>query len=162
MSDTREIERGIAAATAVFEKDVGVWDAEVEIRPAPGAPAIRQSGVSTNRRISGGRWLVVDYRADSGFEGHGVYGGDSGTGKYTGVWVDSAQSTIARSEGTWDAARRTMTFVTEARHEGRTLRYREITETHDDGSQTYRNLVPMPDGTEHEMIRTIYRRRPCA
>lgn len=70
MNDPK-IEEQIAARTAVFEKDVGVWDSEMEIRPAPGAPTARQKGVSTNHLI-GGRWLVVDYRADSGFEGHGI------------------------------------------------------------------------------------------
>ncbi len=145
--------------TAVFAKDEGVWDAEVEIRPGPGAPVVRQKGVSTNRRIGGGRWLIVDYRAESGFEGHGVYGYDAAKGKYTAAWVDSMQACIARSEGDWDPATRTMTFVTEATHGGRTIRYREITQTLPDGTQVYRNLVPTPDGGEFEMIRSVYRRR---
>ncbi len=148
----------IAAATAVFEKDVGVWEAETEVHPAPGMPAIRHKATSTNRRIGGGRWLIVDYKADSGFEGHGIYGWDPATGKYTGVWVDSMQSSIARSEGTWDPATRTMTFVTETAHQGRTVRYREVTQTLEDGTQVYRNLVPMPDSGEFEMIRTTYSR----
>ena len=101
----------------------------------------------------------MDYRADSGFEGHGVYGYDAAKGKYTAAWVDSMQSCIARSEGDWDPATRTMTFVTEAAHGGRTIRYREITQTLPDGTQVYRNLVPTPDGGEFEMIRSVYRRR---
>ena len=152
-----EIETQIAAV-AVFQKDVGEWDADIEVRPAPGAPAIKQKGVSTNRLVSG-RWLVVDYRADSGFEGHGIYGWDSAKRKYTGAWVDSMQTCIARSEGTWDPSKRTMTFLTETTHGGRTIQYRETTETRDDGTQVYRNLVPTPDGGEHEMIKTVLRRR---
>lgn len=144
-------------ATAVFQKDLGVWEAEIEIRPTPGAEPFRQKGSTTNR-IIGGRWLIVDHRAETGYEGHGVYGWDPATGKYTGVWVDSMQSAIARSEGTWDAATRTMTFITETTHQGRPVRYREVIRTLEDGTQVYSNLVPAPDGSEFEMIRSTYRK----
>jgi hypothetical protein len=155
----RTVEEKIAAATAVFEKDVGTWDADAEIRPGPGAPVIKHKAVSTNRRIGGGKWLIVDYRADSGFEGHGVYGWDPDKEKYTGVWVDSMGTSMARSEGTWDPSTRTTTFESEAFHQGRTVRYREITQTLDDGTQVYRHVLPTPDGGEFEMIRATYRRR---
>ena len=98
MTDPKLAEK-IAAATAVFAKDEGTWDAEMEIRPGPGAEPLRQKGVSTNKRIGGGRWLVVDFRAETGFEGHGIYGWDASTEKYTGVWVDSMQTAISRAEG---------------------------------------------------------------
>ena len=149
----------IAKATEVFEKDVGDWDVEMEIRPAPEAPPIRFKAVSTSRRIGGGRWLVVDHRAETGFEGHGIYGWDPSTGKYTGAWVDSTQTSITRSEGTWDAAARTMTFVTSGTHGDKPIGYREVTESMPDGTRVYRNLIPMPDGGEFEMIRAVYRKK---
>lgn len=142
----------------VFDKDLGEWDAETEVRPRPGAAPIKSQGVATNRLVAG-RWLVTDYRSDSGFEGHGVYGWDADKGKYTGSWVDSMQTAIARGEGSWDPDKRTMTFQVEVTHGGKTLRYRETTETQSDGVQVYRNYVPTPDGGEFEMIRTVYRRR---
>jgi hypothetical protein len=134
-------------------------DAEVDVTLAPGVPPIHQKGVTTNRLIGGGRWLVVDYKADSGFEGHGVYGWDPSAGNYVGVWVDSMQSSIARSTGAWDPATRTMTFQSEATHQGQTVRYTETTQAIEDGTQVYRNLVPTPDGGHFEMIRSVYRRR---
>ena len=154
-----KLEERIAAATAVFAKDEGVWDAETEVRPGPGAAPVRSKGVFTNKRIGGGRWLVVDYRADSGFEGHGVYGWDASMEKYTGVWVDSMQTAISRAEGSWDPATKTMSYDVEVTHGGQKIRYRELTQTQPDGSQVYRNLVPMPEGGEFEMIRTTYRKR---
>src|SRR5687767_7116392 len=57
----------LAPEHKVFEKDVGLWDAEIEVRPGPGAPVQRSRGVSENRLTCGGAWLVTDYRADSGF-----------------------------------------------------------------------------------------------
>lgn len=159
MSDPK-LEEKIAAMTAVFAKDEGVWDAETEIRPGPGATPLRTKGVSANKRIGGGRWLVVDYRTDSGFEGHGIYGWDARAEKYAGVWVDSMQTAISRAEGSWDPATKTMTYHVEATHGGQKVRYREETRTQPDGSLLYRHLVPTPDGGEFEMIRTIYRKRP--
>lgn len=158
MNDPK-LEERIAAATAVFAKDEGVWDAETEVRPGPGATPVKSRGTFTNRRIGGGRWLVIDYRSDSGFDGHGIYGWDAGTGKYTGVWVDSMQTAISRAEGSWNPATKTMTFHVEVTHAGQLVRYREETTTLPDGSQIYRNLVPTPDSAEFEMIRTVYRRR---
>lgn len=152
-------ERAIAEANAVFDKDVGTWDAEMEIRPAPDAPVIRVTGVSHNRRIADGRWLVVDYKASSGFEGHGIYGWDPARDAYVGVWADSTHSALAHATGTWDAASKTMTFESEARIGDRTIRYREVTQTLDDGSLLYRNVVPLSDGKEFDLIRGIYRRR---
>ena len=154
-----KLDEKIAAATAIFAKDEGIWDAEMEIRPAPGAEPFRQKGVSTNKRIAGGRWLVVDFKAETGFEGHGIYGWDASTEKYTGVWVDSMQTAISRAEGSWDPATKTMTFHVEVMHAGQKVRYREETKTLPDGSLVYRNLVPTPDGGEYEMIRATYRRR---
>jgi len=58
-----------------------------------------------------------------------------------------------------DAATRTMTFHSEAVHQGQTVRYREITQTRDDGAQVYRRLLPTTEGGEFEMIRATYRRR---
>ena len=147
-----------ASALQVFEKDLGTWDVELEIHPGPGAPVVTTKGTSTNRLVAG-RWLVTDHTTESGFEGHGVYGWDSGQASYVGVWVDSGGAGIARGVGTWDESSRTMTFRFEVEHEGRTVRYREVTESLDDGTRRYRNLMATPDGGEFEAITATYRRR---
>jgi hypothetical protein len=151
-------EDAVLAAIAVFDKDIGEWDVDIAVTP-PGAPGPNRSKGRASNRLVGGRWLVCDYRSDSGFEGHGVYGFDPSLGRYVGTWVDGMQSAFARSVGTWDAESRTMTYETETTHQGRPFRYRETTTTLPDGSLEYRNLVPMPDGSEHVLIHSIYRRR---
>lgn len=145
-------------ALRVFQKDVGTWDAELTITPGPGAPPIVQTGVSQNRLL-GDSWLIVDYRAASGFEGHGVYGWDDLRRCYIGTWIDSVSPTMARLEGSWDIATRTMSFTAETLRDGNPFRYREVTRTLDEGVQLYQNLVPLPGGGEFELIRTIYRRK---
>lgn len=158
MSGDEERARRIAAATRVFDKDIGTWDAEAEIHAAPGAAPIRQRGVYENRVVAG-RWLVIDYRADSGYEGHGVYGWDDVKGHYVGTWVDSMGGAIAHSVGTWDEANRTLTYVTETGEPPNARRYREITRTLADGVQVYENLVPSADGSEFLLIRIDAKRR---
>ena len=150
----------LAPELKVFEKDVGTWDADVEVRPMPGAPLIPSRGLMVNRLIGGGRWLVSDFTNEtSGFQGHGVYGYDPAKKKYTGVWVDNARTFLAVAEGTWDAATHTMTFDTEIALPDRRMRWRETTQSKDADTQVFRSLMPTPEGGEFEMMTVTYRRR---
>jgi hypothetical protein len=148
-----------AAAVARLADDVGTWDTELEITPYPGAPVNRTTGTAVNRLV-GGLWLVTDQSTESGFEGHGVYGWDPGAGCYVATWVDVAGAGMARGTGTWDEAERTMTYKLEVGlSSGDAVRYREVTQVVDEGTRIYRNLMPTPDGGEHEVIRATFRRR---
>lgn len=150
----------LAPEHRVFEKDVGTWDAEIEVRMGPGAEPQRSKGVSVNRLVGGGAWLVTDYQTDSGFEGHGVYGFDQTKQKYVGTWVDTMRRFMVVAEGEWDAERKRMSFRGEASMpDGRVLRWREETTTVEDGHQIFRSFMPLPDGTEFEMMTVNYRRR---
>jgi hypothetical protein len=149
------------AEHAVFQKDVGTWEAEVEVRPGPGAPPQRSRGVAVNRLACGGLWLVTEYKSEgTGFEGHGLYGWDPAKKKYVGTWVDNMRTTLALAEGTWDAGSRTMTYWHELkRPEGSVMRWREVTQTRDADTQVFRSFIPLPDGTEFEMMTITYTRR---
>jgi hypothetical protein len=157
MSEHGAADDRAAEAIRVFDKDLGTWDTELQIRPGPGAEPITTKGRTVNRLV-GGRWLVSDHTTESGFEGHGVYGWDADQGRYVAVWVDAAGGGMARGVGDWDEASRTMTYHFEVEHQGRKVRYRELTETQDDGSLAYRNLMATPDGGEYEAITATYRR----
>ena len=144
---------------ALLARDAGTWDAEVTIRPAPGAPPIISRGVSRNRMVCGGRWLVIDFSNETGFEGHGVYGWDPQRRSYVSTWVDSMRSFLVVAVGHHDAERRTTTYHTEATTpDGRTLRWREETRAVDDDTREFRQLFPGPDG-DVETMSVIYRRR---
>jgi hypothetical protein len=145
-------------AQRVLTKDLGTWDVELVITPGPGAPPNTTKGTATNRLVAG-RWLVTDHTTESGFEGHGVYGWDEANACFVGVWVDSGGAGIARGVGTWDDAGRTMTFDMEVEHQGQTIRYQEVTESLEDGTRRYRNVMSMPGGDEFEVITATYRRR---
>lgn len=144
--------------TAVFAKDVGTWDAEIVIRPGPGAPELRSKGVSVQKLV-GGRWLVADFTNESGFEGHGLFGWDETRKSYVGTWVDTMRTFLAVMAGAYDAESRTMTYSVETTTpDGRAVRWREVTQTVDADTQIFRQLWPAPDG-DFEMMTVTYRRR---
>jgi hypothetical protein len=140
--------------------DAGTWDAEVTIVPGPGAPPLPSRGVSVARVACGGHWLLVDFRNETGFEGHGVYGYDPSRKAFVSTWVDNLRNFLVVATGEWDADRRVMTYSTEATlGDGRTLRWREETERVDADTRRFRQLFPGPDGNDFEMMVVVYRRR---
>ena len=144
----------------VFLKDIGTWDADIEVRSTPGGPVQRSKGVYTNRLIADGRWLVTDYRNETtGFEGHGIYGYDELKKKYAGVWVDAQRTFLTVAEGNYNESQRSLALSSEIKMAGRTLRWREVTETKDPDTQVFRSFMPVPEGGEFEMITVTYRRR---
>jgi len=149
----------VDAPEKVFEKDVGTWDAEVIVRPGPGAPEQRSTGVSVSRLV-GGRWLVTDFTNEtSGFDGHGIHGWDAARKAYVGTWVDPMRTFMTVMEGAWDPETQTMTYHAEARlPDGRTLTWRELNQRVDERTQVFRQLWALPGG-EHEMMTVTYRRR---
>jgi hypothetical protein len=145
----------------IFLKDVGTWDATVEIRLTPGGAPQVSKGVASNRVVSEGHWLVTEFRNETtGFEGHGIYGWDPAKGKYVGVWVDNMRSFVALAEGSWDANTKTMTLWTEAPGPGgKPVRWREATQTVNSDTQVFRSYLPLPDGGEFELMTVTYKRR---
>jgi len=147
------------AETKLFEKDIGTWDAEIEVIPQPGADPQRSTGVMVNRLV-GGRWLVASFKNEAtGFEGHGIYGWDATKQAYVGTWVDPMRSSLVVAEGTLDEAARTMTYRFELIQNGRTMRWRDVTTFVDDNTQVFRSILELAPDREHEVLTATYRRR---
>jgi hypothetical protein len=144
---------------SVFQKDVGAWDVALSIRMGPGDPQESQ-GVALGRLVSGGRWLVVEFRNETtGFEGHGVYGWDAVKQRYVGNWVDDMRPFMAIGEGTWDEGTRTMTWLTDVPGpDGNPMRLRETMQAVSDDEKSYRVFVPGPAG-DFEMMTAKYTRK---
>lgn len=139
----------------VLEKDVGEWDAKVEVYAGP-VPS-SSTGRMTSRLTCGGKWLVSDYVGDSGFSGHGMWTWDPAKRRYVGIWADDMTSFVAPGEGTWDPATRTMTFHYEAKIGDRVVKWRQTTQTVDADTLVFRSF--MPDTATTEMMKATYVRR---
>ncbi len=145
---------------ALLEKDVGEWDAAITVTSVPGAPPQASTGRLVGRLISGGRWLLTDFKNHTtGFEGHGIYGYNAASKRYVGTWVDDMRTNLYLGEGDWDEATKTMTYRwTASMPDGKVMQWRETTEVVSEAEQIFRVLFPSPEGAEFEMMRVIYRR----
>ena len=88
---------------------VGTFDALVHAGPTP------EKGSVTTKLMDNGLWAVMDFQSQMmgmPFVGHEVIGYDLAKKKYVSTWVDSMTSHMFVSEGTWDAAKKTLTMTT--------------------------------------------------
>ena len=138
--------------TELFAHDIGTWDGEIEVRPQPGAAPQHSRGVMTNRMV--GAWMVSDFKNDTGFEGHGIYGWDAAKQCFVATWVDAMRTSLVIGHGTLDEATRTMTY----RYEQGPMKWRDIVTFPEDGTQRFRSVLSLPSG-DHEVVTAIYRRR---
>ena len=145
----------------LFKSDVGTWDVKIEINMAPGAPPQESKGVARNRLACGGLWLIMEFLNETTcFEGHGIYGYDPAKGKYVGTWVDPMRTFLTISEGSYDSATKTMTMWFEiAGPQGKSMKWREVTERKDDDTRVWRSIMKGADGHEFEVMKALYTRR---
>jgi Protein of unknown function (DUF1579) len=145
----------------VLKRDVGTWDATVEIVPGPGMSPITASGVETNTLFAG-RWLLTEYTSEmmgQPFEGHGMSGWDSQKKVYVSTWADTMATGISRGEATFDAATNTMTGWMEIESPaGGTVRVKTVATWPTDDERVVKTYMP-ETATEPYMTMT-YPRRP--
>lgn len=145
---------------ARLRKDVGEWEATITVTPQPGAPPQPSTGRLSAHLISGGRWLVTDFKNHTtGFEGHGIYGFNPALKRYVGTWVDDMRTSLYVGEGTFDDGTSTMTYEWKASMpDGRNMTWRETSKLVSEDERLFRVLFALPDGSEFEMMRVVYRR----
>jgi hypothetical protein len=145
----------------VFKKDVGTWDATVEMMMPPEPPS---KGTETNVLGPGGLWLISDFKADTmmgaPFQGHGVSGWDPAKKKYVGTWVDSMSTSILVSEGTYDPATKTSTGTIEGPGpDGKPMKIKAVTQYKDNDTRVFTMYMKGSDGKEAPSMRISYKRR---
>ncbi|MGO4221253.1 DUF1579 domain-containing protein [Lysobacter sp. TAF61] len=95
---------------------VGKWTTKQTMWMGPDTPPMTETGSATNTLVLGGRHIRQDFRSSwmgQPFEGVGYTGYDNVTGKYYSSWMDSGSTGVFVSNGDYDPATRTYTFVGE-------------------------------------------------
>lgn len=102
----------------VAEHDVlksmeGDWECDAKFYMAgPDQPPQTSKGISRNRVVLGGRYLVQHFQLDEfmggPFEGMGIVGFDRATGAYVNDWIDNWSTGIMSMKGEFDPATKTM------------------------------------------------------
>jgi hypothetical protein len=146
---------------AVLKEDVGTWDASIEVL-MPGAPAGASKGVEVNTLGCNGLCLATQFNGQvmgAPFQGAGVTTWDPQKKKYVGSWSDSMTAGLATSEGTWDAAKKTLN-ATMATPDGAggTVTLRSVVE-YTDAKRVFTLYMPGPDGKEVPSMRITYTRQ---
>ena len=147
---------------ALLKEDVGTWDATIEVL-MPGAPPGTSAGVEVNTLGCGGLCLSTEFKGTvmgAPFQGAGVTTWDPQKKVYVGSWSDSMTAGLALSEGTWDAAKKTMsaTMLTPD-GAGGTVKLRSVVEYTPDGKRVFSLFMPGPDGKDVPSMRITYARQ---
>ena len=144
----------------LLKKDVGTWDATVEMMMPPGPPS---KGVETNVLGPGGLWVISDFKSEmmgAPFQGHGVAGWDPAKKKYVGTWVDSMSTGISVTESAYDPATKTSTGILEGPGpDGMPMKMKAVTQYQDDDTRVFTMYMKGPDGKEAPSMRITYKRR---
>ncbi len=147
----------------LLERDVGVWDATIQVAVEPGAPPEITNGVETNTLAAGGLWLISEFKTrllGQPFEGRGILGYDLTKRKYVRIWVDSTQPYFWPAEGDYDPETDTLTLWMAATDtEGETVRWRAETVWKDQDTRTFTMYLPGGEATEAAAMKIIYKRR---
>ena len=143
----------------MLKKDVGTWDATVEMFMAPGAPPSVSKGTETVTMM-GGFWQLAEFKSEmmgQPFEGRGTTGYDPAKKKYVGTWVDTMTPGYYTSEATYDAATKTLTgFMEGPDPSGQVTKTKETTVWKDADTRVF--TMYAPDGQTVGM-RITYKRR---
>jgi hypothetical protein len=99
---------------ALLATKAGSWTATVTMWSAEGAPPQVTTGTSEMVMILGGRYLQDTTNSNFNgmpFEGHGLTAYDNLKKKFVSTWIDNMGTGIMTSEGTYDAATKTFTYL---------------------------------------------------
>ncbi len=142
---------------------VGTWNTKVTMWMAPGAPPQVSTGISTNKKVLGGRYVQESFNGTfmgQPFSGIGYTGYDNVTGQYIGTWMDTASTAMMNSTGKAEDDK-TFTFsstmpdpMTKKQVDFKT----KVTVT-DKNHHMMEMWGPAPDGTQYKMMEINYTRK---
>jgi len=101
-------------AHKVLDAAVGTWNTHIKFATSPNGPTEESDGTSQIEWVMGGRYIHESAHGTAmgqPFEGAGIVGFDNLKKKYVGGWIDNMGTGIMTSEGTYDAAKKTITFA---------------------------------------------------
>ncbi len=94
----------------------GSWEASIKMWMDPDKPPTESKATVESKLIMGGRYLeekVSGEFAGMKFEGQNVTAYDNLKKKYTSAWIDNMGTGIANATGSYDAGKKTYTFLGE-------------------------------------------------
>jgi hypothetical protein len=106
-----------------FERMAGEWTYTVKWWMNPQTPPSESTGTTVSKLAMSGRYLISNHTGkmsmpgpdgklmDVTFEGMAIEGYDNAKKKFVSSWIDNMGTGIENSEGTYDPATKTLTYV---------------------------------------------------
>jgi hypothetical protein len=112
----------------LLAKSVGTWTYSVKtwMSPDPNAAPLESTGSAVFRETMGGRFVMSEHTGkmpmpgpdgkmtDMDFKGTGIDGYDNAKKKFVSSWVDNMGTGILNLEGSYDATKKTFTYLGES------------------------------------------------
>lgn len=143
---------------------VGTWDTTVLMWMAPGSEPSKNSGVSENRWVLGGRQVEQRFKGTfmgMPFEGIGYTGYDNVRKHYVGTWMDNFSTGVMVATGTLAADGKSFTFsgTSSDPMTGKDAPIEEKIILTDADHHTMEMWGPGPDGKMYKMMEIAYARK---
>ena len=150
----------------ILESLAGTYGAKVKAYFEPGKPPEESTGLMKRKMLMGGRYLQEEYEGKIGpesFSGMGLVGFDKIKKKYVVTWIDSMSTGFMSSEGTYDAAKKTLTYISEDidPNTGKKTKGRDVLRMDSDDQQTFEMYRQTMDegGKEVKVLEIVYSRK---
>lgn len=149
---------------AWLKRFVGEWTYETQCPGKPGEPPMKMRGRESVRMI-GELWVVGESRGE--MPGGGAMtslmtlGYDPAKKKFVGTWIGSPMANLFVYEGQLDASGRVLPLDTTGpsfTDPGKTVRYQDVVELHEDGRRLLWSQAMGDDGTWQKFMTAEYRR----
>lgn len=143
--------------------NAGVWDVRCKFFMDPSQPPMEVDGRETIEAF-GPFWTVSHFEAEmfgAPFHGRATLGFDPLTGEHVSSWIDSMTPNDYHFRGRYDASGKVLEMSGEGVdcHSGRMASHRFRTEHRGPDEFVTEMFTKMPDGSEVQLFRHVYRRR---
>lgn len=141
----------------------GRWTAATKMWMAPGQPPMESTADVVTDMYMGDRYQKSTYTGDFGgmpFNGESMTGYDNTRKIFTNTWIDNMSTGIMYSEGTWNAATKSVEFkgtVTDPMA-GKATPFREVMTFNGDDSYKM-EMYNVMDGNEYKSMEITFTRK---
>lgn len=155
----------------LLAQGVGTWTYTLKWWMDPSAPPSESSGTTVTKELMGGRYFISEHTGkmqmpgpdgkmkDMDFKGVATEGYDNVKKKFVSSWIDNMGTGIMISEGTYDAATKTLTSHTECEMmPGMKTKIRQVLKITDKDHRTF-EFYEDRGGTEVKTMEIKYTRK---
>jgi hypothetical protein len=158
---------GMAAVTdhhRRLEPFAGTFSARTKWWREPGAPPAESTGTMTNTWRLGGRFLEQHYLSQmmgAPFEGMGLWGYNTITQRYEGVWMDNMGTGISFETGSCDKSGRVFTMLGEIDNPstGQKVPKRSVISLKNSNEHVFEIYFTFPGAPEFKVMEVTYTRK---